>query len=738
MTLFEKTPMTHSLANPGAGASDHPLHSLLWPQSVAVIGASPDLTKIRGRLLAFLVNNGYGGAILPINPSHREIQGLPCFAHIGAATGHLGKPVDVALVAIPAAGVLAALEDCAAAGVRHAVVISSGFAEEGGDSGRAQEAISELASRTGMRISGPNAEGYYNAMANLAATFSPTLADPPDASPRLSDRRVGIVAQSGGVGYALFQQGRRAGLDFSYVVTSGNEADVDMAELVEYMVEDPHTRVILLYIEALRDPDRFMAAALKGRQLGKHIVAIKIGQSSAGQRAAASHTAALAGWNQAYGALFERCGVFQALDLEEALAMCCLLVTGPLPAGKRVAVVSASGGAAAWAGDTIERLGGAVPVFSEGLQQAIRAHIPSYGAAANPIDVTAQALRTGGMLRIVDLLCDCDEVDAVLLVTSLTIKHFLFDEKHLKAIVQSARKPLIFYSFSIPTELAISSLTAAGVGATTNLPGTCSALLKLATPAPAGYGERLPPAPLGELVSVVVEVGDERLCEYEVKRILARHGLAGPRVILATSEASAVEAAGAIGYPVAMKVQSPLLPHKTEIGGVRLNVHSAAEALAAYRDLVAAARAHSDPARLRGVLIQPMAKKGHELIIGTVRDPAMGPLVLVGFGGVAVELYQDLCYRLAPVDRQGALAMLNSLKSAPLLKGFRAQRALDLVPIADLIALVSRIAWQLQDRIDEFELNPVIVHADNSGYTVADALMRRRPQASPARSEDNP
>ena len=331
-----------------------------------------------------------------------------------------------------------------------------------------------------------------------------------------------------------------------------------------------------------------------------------------------------------------------------------------------------------------------------------------------------------------------DEVDAVLLVTSLTIKHFLFDEKHLKAIVQSARKPLIFYSFSIPTELAISSLTAAGVGATTNLPGTCSALLKLATPAPAGYGERLPPAPLGELVSVVVEVGDDLLCEYEVKRILARHGLAGPREILATSEASAVEAAGAIGYPVAMKVQSPLLPHKTEIGGVRLNVHSAAEALAAYRDLVAAARAHSDPARLRGVLIQPMAKKGHELIIGTVRDPAMGPLVLVGFGGVAVELYQDLCYRLAPVDRQGALAMLNSLKSAPLLKGFRAQRALDLVPIADLIALVSRIAWQLQDRIDEFELNPVIVHADNSGYTVADALMRRRPQASPARSEDNP
>jgi len=709
-------------------AKSHSLHSFFWPQSVAIVGASPDVGKIRGRLLSFLVANGYAGHILPINPSHKKILDLDCYPSVAAASEHLGQAIDVVLMAIPAEQVLPELERCAQARVKHVVIITSGFAEQGGKSAEIQQQIAHIAERTGMRISGPNAEGYYNAIINLAATFSPTLAEPPQPSPRISDKKVGIVAQSGGVGYALFQHGRRVGLDFSYVVTSGNEVDIDMAELVEYMVADDSTRVIFLYVESIRNTERFMQAALRAPAAGKAIIVIKIGQSDSGQRAAASHTAAMAGWNQAYGALFERCGIHQAQDLEEALSMACLLVTGPLPTGKRIAIVSASGGAAAWAGDTIERLGGSVPLLSQATQHAIRAHIPSYGAPQNPIDITAQALRTGGMLHIVDLLMDCDEVDAILVVTSLTIKHFFLDTAQLRRLASSKRKPFIFYSFSIPTELAIDSLAASGIAATTSLPGVCAALVKLAQPPPVGYVQRVPPAALPEPVKQILNTADTLLCEYEAKALLKHYGVDASLERLASSEAEALAAAEAIGYPLAMKIQSPLLPHKTEIGGVRLNIASADGVRQAWRELLEAGKNHSDANSIRGILVQAMADRGHEMIIGTVRDPSMGPLVLVGFGGIAVELYRDIKYRLAPVDTEGATEMINSLKSSALLKGFRGQEPVDLEPVARLIATVSQMAWELQDKIDEFELNPVIVHSSGSStpFTIADALLRKR------------
>jgi len=705
-------------------ASRHPLHSLLWPQSVAIIGASPDVGKIRGRLMSFLAVNGFAGEILPINPSHREILGHRCYPDIAA----VGRPVDVALVAIPAATVLPELERCAAAGVRHAVIISSGFAEEGGDSARIQDEIGALARRTGMRVSGPNAEGYYNAALSLAATFSPTLQEKPQPGPRLSGQRVGIVAQSGGVGFALYQQGLRAGLDFSYVVTSGNEADLTMADYVEYMVDDEITQVIFLYCETLRDPRRFERAALRARERGKSIVAIKIGQSGSGQRAAASHTASMAGWNVAYDALFERCGVAQPLDLEEAITMAGLLVSGPVPAGARVAVISASGGAAAWAGDTIERLGGSVPELSAALQDRIRPMLPSYGSAANPIDVTAQGSRSGALVRIADMLSTSDEVDAILIVTSLTIKHFVLDAGELARIAAARRKPVLFYSFTLPTELAMATLTQAGILVTTNLPGTAAALVKLARPfSPQHYARRdAAAAPSARALAVLGEASS-LLCEYEVKRVLQEFDLKASTEQLATSADEAVAAAEVMGWPVALKVQSPQLPHKTEIGGVRLNVASAAEVRAGYEALVAAAARHSDPAQLRGILVQRMAPRGHEIIIGTLRDPEFGPLVSVGFGGVAVELYRDVVYRQAPVTPEGARAMIEGLRARALLQGFRGAAPVDVTPLAELVAAVSRIAWSLRDQVDEFELNPVIVHADGSGLTIADALMRQRP-----------
>ena len=290
-------------------AHEHPLHSFFWPGSIAVLGASPDTHRIRGRLLHQLRENGYPGRILPINPSYQHIGGLRCYASIG----QVGEPIDLALVAIPAAGVAPALEDCARAGVKNALIISSGFAEEGGAARDMQAALVDVTRRTGIRACGPNCEGYYNALGKVATTFSPTVEVKVEESHVLvSERRLGVIAQSGGIGFALFNRGKAAGIGFSYVISTGNEADMNMADFLDYMVEDPNTHAVMLFCEAVRNGPAFLAALAKARQFGKPIIAIKVGRSEAGTRASASHTASLSGSYTAYRAVFDRYGVIEA------------------------------------------------------------------------------------------------------------------------------------------------------------------------------------------------------------------------------------------------------------------------------------------------------------------------------------------------------------------------------------------------------------------------------------------
>ena len=332
----------------------HPLHSFFWPESIAVLGASPDLHRIRGRLLHQLRENGFPGRVLPINPSYQEIAGLPCYRSIAA----VGTPVDLALVAIPAAGVAAALEECAQAGVKNALIISSGFAEEGGAAGDMQADLVEVTKRTGIRACGPNCEGYFNALGKVATTFSPTVEMQEDENAvRVSDRRIGVIAQSGGIGFALFNRGKAAGIGFSYVISTGNEADLSMADFLDYMVQDPNTHAVMLFCEAVRNGPSFVAALAKARQLGKPIIAIKVGRSSAGTRASASHTASLSGSYTAYHAIFERYGVIEAEDTDEAVAIAGVLVSCPLPKGRRVGIVTPSGGGGVWMADMLSAHG---------------------------------------------------------------------------------------------------------------------------------------------------------------------------------------------------------------------------------------------------------------------------------------------------------------------------------------------------------------------------------------------
>ena len=695
----------------------HPLERFFWPRGVAVLGASPDTHRIRGLLLAHLRNNGFAGRIVPVNPSYREIDGLACYPSLAAAGGE----VDLAAIAVPAAAVPAALDDCAAAGVPFAVIITSGFAEQGGGTGADQAGLRRAG---GPRLAGPNCEGFYNAPGNLAVTFSPTV-EARATGTALGGKRLGVIAQSGGIGFSLFQRTRAAGLGISYAISTGNEADLTAADFLDYMIADPRTDAVLMFCEAIRDPDRFRAAAEAARAAGKPIIAVKVGTSEAGQRAAASHTAALSGAATAYHAVFAAHGVMEAADPAEAVALAGLALTAPPPRGRRVGVITVSGGGGAWMADTLTANGLELPTLSPGLQDAIRAYTPSYAAPANPVDTTAQGSNTGPMMmRTVALLEASDELDSLVLVSSFASEtRTTLDPAVLGPIVARGRMPVAVWSYTEPSGFGRAKAAECGVFLHTDLRALGAALGKYTAWAAArGHA----PVPVAPLAPRPWPVGLPRvLTEHRVKALLAEYGLPAAADRLARTAEEAVAAATALGYKVALKIQSPDIPHKTEAGGVRLGLADAEAVRAAFAAISAAVAAHAPAAEIEGVLVSRMAPPGVELAIGCVNDATFGPILMLGLGGTGIELFGDVAHHPAPVSAETAEAMLRSLTGARLLRGFRGAPPVPTAGVAALASLISRIAVAHRDRIAEIEFNPVIVHPDGA-VTIADALASLR------------
>src|SRR5438477_732925 len=558
----------------------HPLDSFFAPQSIALIGASRDQEKIPGRLLSMLRKNDYPGKLYPINPNYDDIDGLKCYRSIA----DIGAPIDLAVVIIPARAVLTALEQCAAAGVKNAVIISSGFAEEGGDSAAMQDAIAELAKRTGMRISGPNAEGFYSEVQRVAATFSPTVDVKPN-EPRLiaTRRRIGIVAQSGGIGFAIYHRARALGIALSYVISAGNESDLGAGEFFEYMVQDSSTDVILLFIEGIRDVEKFLAAARRAAEVGKLVIVTKVGRSGAGERAAASHTASMAGWSAAYDAVFAKYGFIVSNDLDEAVTIAALLTTNPMPKGDRVAVLTVSGGAGIWGTDAVSLQGLQVPELSSSIQAEINKLLPSYGSTRNPIDVTAQGVHSGGLQKSIDLLDVSDEVDAILVVLSLSSETRMpFKQPELKPVLSAQNKPIVFYSYTLPSQFARNELAASGAVVLSGLTHVAVAMRRMVEYssfklAPAANSDALPSRDLS------AHLNSATLSEFDSKLLLREACISLPEEVL-VSERQEIDAAIArVGLPLVMKIQSREIPQKSAVGGVRINITTKAEAFSAYQ-----------------------------------------------------------------------------------------------------------------------------------------------------------
>jgi acyl-CoA synthetase (NDP forming) len=707
------------------------LGALLSPASVAVIGASPDLSGLRGRTLKVMLRHPYRGRVYPVSRSHASVQGLQAYPSIDK----LPERVDLAVLIVPARFVPDELERCGRAGARAALILASGFAEDGNEGGAAlQERIAESARRYGMAVCGPNAEGFANMALGLCATFSPVLEETDESlSPKGGSRpgRVAVVSQSGGVGFSFLDRGRPKGLAFSHVVSTGNEACLESFDIVEHLLDEGSAEVFVVFLEAIRNARTFRRVAGKALAAGKPIVVAKIGHSEPGRRAAASHTAALAGAGASYRAMFRRYGVLEGADSDEILDIAAAFTCfgGRLPRGRRVGIATASGGAGGWMADACATAGLQVPELEREARVRIDAHLPSYGTSQNPVDGTAQAIRTIGYCELARLVSLSERVDAVIaVVTARSAEVFRRERDSLGRLARETQKPILMWSYTVPSAETAGIVAGAGLPLCTDMRNCARALAALAEYAEVGmnFSAQVPAGanPVDETrckrVGARLESAGAVLCEYEVAPLLEEYGIRLAPSRLAASAQEAIEAAAALGGgPVALKVQSPQIPHKTDAGAVALGILGPEAIERAYESVLAGAR-RIPGAEIRGVLVQAMALPGAEMLVGIHRDATFGPMLTVALGGVHVEALSDAALAPVPVSREDARRLLATLRARVLLEN------MDVDALVDLIAALSQFASEHGERIDSLDLNPVIVHPAGSGASVVDALIIKR------------
>lgn len=715
---------------------------MLSPKSLAVVGASSDLHGLRGRILEIILTHPYAGKVYPVSRSASEVQGLKAYPSVDA----LPEPVDLAILIIPAQYILAELERCGRAGIKAAVILSSGFAEEGEAGVRAQAEIAAIARRYDMAVVGPNSEGFANIAAGLCPTFSPALdknAGPIKPKNALGHGQVSVISQSGGLGFAFVDRARPRNISFRHVVTTGNEAALEVFDFVDYLLDEMGTDLFLLLLEDVKSPEKFKRVAQKALRLGKPIIVGKIGQSEAGSRAAASHTAALAGSQSAYRAMFERYGLIEAHDLDEMLdlAVGFLACGDKLPNGKRVGICTSSGGAGVWMADACAAAGLEMPVLDAETRKSIDVHIPSYGTSQNPVDSTAQGVHKMGYATFARLVAQSPLIDGVMVVVTARRSAFLeSDLPKLKELKKDSGKPVFMWTYTLPSDRSIEILNEAGYPLFTGALGcarTMAAMVDyrrlreqmLAQPA------RAPAAhPAYDKVRATLAESGDVLCEWRAGPLLAAYGIGeSNHERLAQSAAVAEAIAKTIGGAVALKVQSGGIPHKTEAGAVVLDV-AAGDVRAAYERIVTSAKSYAPAAEIEGVLVQPMAKPGREVILGINRDERWGPLMMVGLGGTQVEAMNDVAFAAVPLDREAALALLKRLKAATILGAWRGVAEADADALADLMVKLSQFAADHADDIAEIDLNPVIVHNKGDGVSVVDALIVKRTAAAERRT----
>ena len=686
------------------------INRLLQPRSVAVVGASADPAKTAGRPVSYLVKHGFAGRIYPVNPKVERIGALQCYPDIAS----LPETPDVAIVLLGAERAHVAVRELAARGTAAAIVLASGYGETGEEGARRQRQLMEAAGS--MRILGPNTIGLVNLTDAIVLSASGAL-----EMDHFPAGAIGVVSQSGGILGSLLSRAAARGIGLSKLVSTSNEVDLELADFIDALVDDEATRVIALYVEAVRNPERFRAAALRAARAGKPIVAFKIGRSEAGAQAAVSHTGALAGADRMYDALFRQTGVIRAQAFSDLLDIPAALATGRTLRGQRVAILTSTGGAGTLVSDSLGVSGFETPPPDAATAAALRALQTGDHAALdrNPIDVTLAGLQPELLRGAIRALLASPTYDALVVIvgaSALAMPELMANA--IRDCLPASDKPVLAYVSPHAPEVA-SVLTQRGVPAYAAAE-SCTAALAGMLQASRWH------APVEEAVGAEVPLDDVpsgSLDEAQAKTLFARFGVPGAREAVVRDADEAERAARAFGGRLVLKILSSEITHKSDVGGVavKLAPDDIGPRLSAMAEAVEARTGR----RPRRFLVQEMVEGGTELILGMHRDP-LGTAILLGMGGVTAELFQDTTMRLLParggLGRAEALDMARELKTWPLLDGFRGRPKADVDALADAVVAFSRMVAQLGDRLVEAEINPLFVLPQGQGVRAADGV----------------
>ena len=695
------------------------------PASVAVVGASQRMTRAT-RVVANLQRFGYAGRIFPINPRYADVLGLPCYPELASTP----ERADSVVVAIPAEHVPDVLRAAVAAGVRGAVVLSSGFAEAGPEGQRRQAELEQLASDHGLLICGPNCYGVFNIRLG-AATFSADMAEP------LRPGSVGVVSQSGGFSHAIgeyLMQQRHVGL--SYIVSCGNQAGLTVEDYVDFLVEDDDTTVVGAFVEGFRKPERFRRAAARARELSKPIVVLKVGRSENARQAMLAHTGSLAGTPEIIEAVLRQSGVVQVSSINEMIDTLALLSAAArhAPRAWHVGILSGLGGECGRASDAADRAGVDLPPLSPASVERMRSFMPDFANPRNPVDGTGAMYEDARLFpQLFDTLLRDEAIDvlAVNLRVNVPKPGGLAPSRQFSRAMSEAlrggadRLVVAFSSFAggdLDSEV-IHTLAEAGVPFLESTETTMLALRNarehrrfLERPIAASEGF-VPPR------AITRPLGRGVLTSAEAARILADFGIPLAETVPAKDAEQAVRAAESLGYPVVIKIDTPDIAHKTDVGGVRVGCCDATAVRAAVADVLDAAGHRAPAARLDGVQVQRMVAGGTEMLLGIKTDPLFGPAVVCGFGGIFVEQLRDVSVRVPPVGRADAMAMVDELRGAALLRGARGRTPADVEALADTIVRLAALAEAHRQWLQALDINPLLVLDAGRGAVAVDWLI---------------
>ncbi|MBF0276138.1 MAG: acetate--CoA ligase family protein [SAR324 cluster bacterium] len=687
------------------------IDALFRPKTVALVGASSDEKKTSSRAQRYLLKHGFQGDIFPVNPNRKDILGIPCFPTLSS----IPVPIDQAFIMLPTAKVIAAVEECVNLAIPCVNILTGGFAEAGEKGIALQTRLARVCQETGVRILGPNSIGLINPVDRVALSVNAML-----DLPTLIPGNVGVVSQSGSLIGALLShvQAREAG--YSKLVSVGNEVDLGVSEITDFLIDDAATKVILLFLETLRSPQSLKATALRAFRAGKPIIAFKLGRSSVGQDLASSHTGSIAGADEIFSQFLSENGIIR-VNLFETLFELPPLMIGKKPmSGKQVSIVTTTGGGGAMVADILGTQGielAAVPVEIVQFLQTKKIEV-----SGSLIDLTLAGTKAEIVQKVIGILLDSPEIQAVIMVVGSS------GQFHPKLAVEpilrwaGSDKPLAVYVVpNAPFSLAM--LTQAGIAAF-RTPESCAeairALLQWKEPHSDWQGTI---APSQETENLIRQFNKSTLLEREAGRVFKSLGISIPVSGLAHSAKEAVEIGDALGYPLVAKVLSEKILHKTEAGAVVLNIKNAEELKSAYDQIICSVSKFLTEMEQEGILIQKMETSLQEVLLGYKIDPVIGPTVVLGTGGVLTEIYQDIAIRIPPLSLKQAFEMIEEVKGLAVIRGFRSLPRGDCDALAKAIVNFSRLADLKQFRVFEAEINPILVKAEGEGVLAVDGML---------------